>query len=65
MYFISLIHAVCVFACVCACRYVMKYAFTWQNNDAIVQMNRWIKQNRTVLNVQQDYELEIELWTAR
>ena len=28
MYFMSLIHAVCVFACVCACMYVMKYAFT-------------------------------------
>ena len=42
MYFMSLIHAacVCVFACVCACMCVMKYAFTWQNNDAIVQMNR-------------------------
>ena len=38
MYFMSLIHDVCV--CVCACMYVMKYAFTWQNNDAIVQMNR-------------------------
>ena len=40
----------------CVCMYVF--------DSADEQMNK-TEQNRTVLNVQQDYELEIELWTAR
>ena len=38
------------------------YVCVFDNADE--QMNK-TEQNRTVLNVQQDYELEIELWTAR
>ena len=57
---------VCVHVCDEVCIYMTKMmcVYVCVCDSADEQLNK-TEQTRTVLNVQQDYGLEIELWTAR